>query len=90
MASGTPTAVAADAGALAELAGEAAVEVGERSAEAWTAAIETADQRREQLVAAGLRLAARHRWPEVAAAVRGVLAEASGETIRGLAPPGPR
>ena len=78
MACGTPTAVAADAGALAELAGEAAVEVGERSPEAWTAAIETADQRREELVAAGLRLAARHRWPAVAAAVREVLEEAAG------------
>jgi glycosyltransferase involved in cell wall biosynthesis len=90
MASGTPTAVAADAGALGELAGAAAVGVSERSAEAWMQAIASADERRAQLVPAGLRLATRHRWPAVAAAVRGVLAEAAGDANRGLAPPGPR
>jgi glycosyltransferase involved in cell wall biosynthesis len=78
MASGTPVAVAAEAGALGELAGDAAIKVTERSAEAWAAAIATARERRDGLVAAGLERAARHRWPQVAAAVRGVLAEAAG------------
>jgi glycosyltransferase involved in cell wall biosynthesis len=78
MASGTPVVVAAAAGALGELAGDAAIQVGERSGEAWAAAIATARQRRTELVEAGLKRAAAHRWPEVAAAVRGVLAQAAG------------
>jgi D-inositol-3-phosphate glycosyltransferase len=77
MASATPVVVAAEAGALAELAGDAAVQVTDRSPEAWEAAIGEADRRRDELVAAGLSRAARHRWPEVAAAVRGVLEEAA-------------
>jgi glycosyltransferase involved in cell wall biosynthesis len=78
MASGTPVAVAANAGALGELAGDAAVEVGDRSGEAWAAGIERADRRRAELVPKGLARAARHRWPQVAAAVRRVLREAAG------------
>ena len=77
MASGTPVAVAAGAGALDDLAGDAAVRVTERSGEAWAAAIATARERREALVEAGLERAAGHRWPQVAAAVRGVLAAAA-------------
>jgi glycosyltransferase involved in cell wall biosynthesis len=90
MASGTPTVVAADAGALGELAGDAAVTVGERSADAWVAAIATATERRETLVPAGLRLAAGHRWPEVAAAVRGVLEAAARDGRAAPASPEPR
>ncbi|MEA2360961.1 MAG: hypothetical protein QOD71_106 [Thermoleophilaceae bacterium] len=78
MASGTPVVVAAGAGALDEVAKDAAVSVTERSGEAWAAAIATAGERREGLVRAGLERAAKHRWPQVAAAVRGVLAEAAG------------
>ncbi len=72
MASGTPVVVPADAGALTELAGDAAVRVAERTPDAWAAAIAQAGERRDGLVDAGLRRAARHRWPQVAAAVRGV------------------
>jgi glycosyltransferase involved in cell wall biosynthesis len=78
MASGTPVAVAAGAGALAEVAGDAAVQVHERTPEAWLAAIERAGRERAQLVERGLQRAATHRWPRVAAAVRSVLAQAAG------------
>jgi glycosyltransferase involved in cell wall biosynthesis len=78
MASGTPVVVAADAGALAEVAAGAAVEVPERTPEAWTAAIERATAERERLTELGLARAAEHRWPAVAARVRAVLAEAAG------------
>jgi glycosyltransferase involved in cell wall biosynthesis len=74
MASGTPAVVARDAGALAEVAGDAAIQVAERTPEAWLHGIEEARARREQLVPKGLERAARHRWPQVAAAVRKVLA----------------
>jgi glycosyltransferase involved in cell wall biosynthesis len=77
MASGTPAVVAADAGALAEVAGEAALRVDERTPAAWTAAIAQARQRREELVRAGLRQSGQQRWPQVAAAIREVLAEAA-------------
>jgi glycosyltransferase involved in cell wall biosynthesis len=77
MASGTPVVVAADAGALGEVAGDAAIQVSERTGEAWAAAIAAAEERREALVAAGLRRAAGYRWPQVAAAVREVLREAA-------------
>jgi glycosyltransferase involved in cell wall biosynthesis len=77
MASGTPAVVAADAGALEEVAGEAALVVAERTPEAWTGAIAQARERRETLVGAGLRQSGRHRWPQAAAAVRAVLAEAA-------------
>jgi glycosyltransferase involved in cell wall biosynthesis len=77
MASATPAVVAADAGALGEVAGAAAIQVGERTGEAWAAAIASARERRAKLTAAGLERAAEHRWPRVAEAVRGVLAEAA-------------
>jgi glycosyltransferase involved in cell wall biosynthesis len=77
MASGTPVVVAAGAGALDELAGEAAIKVTERSGEAWAAAIAAARERREALVPAGLERAGEHRWSQVAVAVRAVLAEAA-------------
>jgi glycosyltransferase involved in cell wall biosynthesis len=77
MASGTPVVVTAGAGALGELAGDAAVQVTERSGEAWAVAIATARARRDELVVAAAEGAAEHRWPAVAAAVRGVLAEAA-------------
>jgi glycosyltransferase involved in cell wall biosynthesis len=77
MASGTPVAVAAGAGALGELADDAAIQVTERSGEAWAAAIATARERRAELVGAGMKRAAEHRWPAVAAAVRRVLTEAA-------------
>jgi glycosyltransferase involved in cell wall biosynthesis len=77
MASGTPVVVAADAGALGEVAGEAAIQVGERTGEAWAAAIASARERGAELTAAGLERAAEHRWPRVARAVREVLAEAA-------------
>ena len=78
MASGTPAVVAADAGALAEVAGDAAIRVAERTPEAWIGGIEEATRRREELIRTGLERAARHRWPQVAAAVRAVLSEAAG------------
>jgi len=77
MASGTPVVVSAGAGALGELAGGAAIQVAERSGEAWAAALATARERRAELVEAGVKRAAGHRWPAVAAAVRRVLAEAA-------------
>jgi glycosyltransferase involved in cell wall biosynthesis len=78
MASGTPAVVAADAGALAEVAGDAALTVADRTPEAWTRAIAEARERRESLVRVGLQRAGLHRWPQVAAAVRVVLSEAAG------------
>jgi glycosyltransferase involved in cell wall biosynthesis len=78
MASGTPVAVAANAGALGELAGDAAIEVADRTGEAWAAGIAQAVERREELVAKGLERAAGHRWPQVATGVREVLREAAG------------
>jgi glycosyltransferase involved in cell wall biosynthesis len=78
MASGTPAVVAADAGALGEVAGDAAVQVEQRTPEAWLAAIAAAVERRDALVPAGLERAARHRWPQVAAEVRRVLELAAG------------
>ena len=78
MACGTPVAIASNAGALGELAGDAAIEVAERTGEAWAAGIAQAQERREELVARGLERAAGHRWPRVAAAVREVLREAAG------------
>jgi glycosyltransferase involved in cell wall biosynthesis len=77
MASGTPAVVSAGAGALGELAGDAAIKVTDRDGAAWAAAIATARERRTELVRAGLERAARHRWPQVAAAVRAVLADAA-------------
>ena len=78
MASATPVVVAAQAGALTEVTGEAAVQVPDRSPQAWQAAIAEATANRDALVASGLRRAEGHRWPQVAAAVRAVLVEAAG------------
>jgi glycosyltransferase involved in cell wall biosynthesis len=77
MASGTPVVVAADAGALTEVTAGAAVEVGDRTPEAWVAGVERARRERDQLVERGLERAAQHRWPQVAKRVREVLAEAA-------------
>lgn len=77
MACATPVVVASPAGALAEVAGDAAVHVTERSPEAWRSAIDDALDRRATLVDRGLRRAAGFRWPVVAAAVREVFEEAA-------------
>jgi glycosyltransferase involved in cell wall biosynthesis len=77
MACGTPVVAAAPAGALEEVAGDAALLVRERRAEAWLAAVAEAMARREELADRGLQRAAAHRWPAVAAAMRAVLAEAA-------------
>jgi glycosyltransferase involved in cell wall biosynthesis len=77
MASGTPVVVSTGAGALDELTGDAAIKVSERNGEAWADAIADASERRNELIRAGLERAAPHRWPQVAAAVRGVLADAA-------------
>ena len=77
MASGTPTVVAADAGALTEVTGDAAISVAERTPQAWIEAIARARAGRAELVAKGIERAARHRWPQVAESVRAVLAEAA-------------
>jgi glycosyltransferase involved in cell wall biosynthesis len=79
MASGTPAVVARDAGALAEVAGEPAIQVAERTPQAWAAGIDEARARRDELVPKGLERAKRFRWPAVADQVREVLAEAAAE-----------
>lgn len=78
MACGTPAVIAAESGGLEEISGPAAIVVSERTAAAWREALETALSRPPELVERGLRHAAHFRWPEVAAQVRGVLAEAAG------------
>jgi glycosyltransferase involved in cell wall biosynthesis len=78
MACGTPTVIAADSGGLVEVSGPAAIVVAERTPEAWRAAIDDALARPPSLIEAGLRHAARYRWPSVAAQTRDVLAEAAG------------
>jgi glycosyltransferase involved in cell wall biosynthesis len=78
MACGAPVAVAAHAGALEEVAGDAAVLVRERTAEAWRAAIDEAAARRAELVARGRERAGRYGWDRAAAAMREVLREAAG------------
>jgi glycosyltransferase involved in cell wall biosynthesis len=77
MACGTPAVIAADSGGLEEVSGPAAIVVGERSAEAWRAALERALERPPALVERGLAHAAQFRWPVVAAQTRAVLAEAA-------------
>jgi glycosyltransferase involved in cell wall biosynthesis len=77
MACGAPVVAAAPAGALEEVLGDAALLVRERRPDAWAAAIAEACARRDQLAARGVRRAATHRWPAVAAAMREVLAEAA-------------
>jgi glycosyltransferase involved in cell wall biosynthesis len=77
MACGTPAVIAADSGGLEETSGPAAIVVGERTAEAWRAALEQALRRPPALVERGLAHAAKFRWPVVAAQTRAVLAEAA-------------
>lgn len=77
MACGTPAVIAADSGGLVEISGPAAIVVAERTPEAWRAAIDDALDRPPSLIEAGLRHAARYRWPSVAAQTRDVLAEAA-------------
>lgn len=79
MASGTPAVVTADAGALADVTGDAAISVAERTPQAWLEGITRARAQREELRAKGLEQAARHRWPQVAEEVRAVLADAAAQ-----------
>jgi glycosyltransferase involved in cell wall biosynthesis len=65
MASGTPV-VATSAGALPEVAGDAAILVGERDPVALAGGIERALADRERLVRAGLQRARRYNWAETA------------------------
>jgi glycosyltransferase involved in cell wall biosynthesis len=65
MASGTPV-VATTAGALPEVAGDAAILVEERNAPALAGGIERAIADRERLRAAGLERARRYSWAETA------------------------
>lgn len=76
MACGTPAVIAADSGGLVEVSGPASIVVPERTPEAWRAAIGEALTRPPELIEAGLRHAARYRWPSVAAQTRAVLTEA--------------
>ena len=78
MACGTPAVIAADSGGLVETSGSAAVVVAERTGAAWLAGIADAARRRDSLAPIGLALAARFRWPEVAAATAEVLRAAAG------------
>jgi len=77
MACATPVVVAADSGGLEEISGPAALVVGERTPEAWRAALEQAMERPPELIERGLHHAARFTWPSVAAQTREVLAEAA-------------
>jgi glycosyltransferase involved in cell wall biosynthesis len=79
MACGTPAVVAGGSGGLEEISGGAALVVRERRADAWLPALEEAISRRHELTQAGLRLATRFRWPQVAAEVAAVLHEAARE-----------
>jgi glycosyltransferase involved in cell wall biosynthesis len=65
MASGTPV-VATTAGAIPEVAGNAAVLVPPGDAEALAGGIQRALEDRDRLVAAGLERARRFRWASVA------------------------
>jgi glycosyltransferase involved in cell wall biosynthesis len=77
MACGTPAVVAANAGALEEVSGAAAIVVGERTAEAWRDGIARARAQRGELAAAGIAHAARFRWADIAARTREVLQAAA-------------
>ena len=78
LACGTPPVIAAGSGGLEEISGRAAVVVGERTPEAWRAAIAGARARRDELAAAGAEVARAYRWDDVAARTRQVLREAAG------------
>jgi alpha-1,3-rhamnosyl/mannosyltransferase len=77
MACGAPVAVAAQAGALEEVAGDAAVVVRERTPDAWRAAVAEAAARRAELAERGRERAARYGWDRAAATMREVLREAA-------------
>jgi glycosyltransferase involved in cell wall biosynthesis len=85
MAAGTPVVIADPGGALAEVSGTAAVKVASRDPRAWLAAIDDATARAAQLRPLGQELAARHRWPQVAIDVLGVLREAASLSDRAAA-----
>jgi glycosyltransferase involved in cell wall biosynthesis len=76
MASGTPV-VTSRNGALAELAGGAAVLVEPRDVDAIAAGIEEAVERREELRAAGLERARAFTWEAAAKATAEVYREAA-------------
>jgi glycosyltransferase involved in cell wall biosynthesis len=76
MACGTPAVIAADSGGLEEVSGPAAIVVPERSPEVWRTGVERALARPAELIEAGLRHAAKFRWPAVAEQTRDVLTEA--------------
>jgi glycosyltransferase involved in cell wall biosynthesis len=77
MACATPVIIAADAGALTEVSGAAAVTVAERTPAAWLAGIAEARARREELTVRGSAVAARYDWADSARATRAVLAAAA-------------
>jgi glycosyltransferase involved in cell wall biosynthesis len=83
MACATPVVIAADSGGLEEISGSAAIVVRDRNPEAWRHAIETAIEQPPGLIDRGTALAARFRWPVVAAQTREVLAEAAAARTRG-------
>lgn len=77
MASGTPAVIAANAGALEEVSGAAAVVVRARTPEAWLDALAEARLRRDELAGRGLEHAAKFTWPDVARQLRAVLEDAA-------------
>jgi glycosyltransferase involved in cell wall biosynthesis len=77
MASGTPV-VTSDRGAMAEVAGGAAVLVDPLDPEAIAAGIREAEARRRELAAAGLEQARKFSWREAARATAAVYREAAG------------
>ncbi len=76
MACGTPAVIAAGSGGLEEVSGPASIVVAERSPQAWRSGLEQALVRPPELIEAGLRHAAKFRWPSVAEQTRDVLTEA--------------
>jgi glycosyltransferase involved in cell wall biosynthesis len=77
MACETPAVIAAGSGGLEEVSGPGAIVVAERTPEAWQQALELAMERPSELMGRGTALAARFRWPIVAAQTREVLGEAA-------------
>lgn len=76
MACGTPAVIAAGSGGLEEVSGPASIVVPERSPQAWRSGLERALTYPPELIEAGLRHAAKFRWPSVAEQTRDVLTEA--------------
>lgn len=79
MACQTPAVIAAGSGGLEEVSGPGAIVVGQRTPEAWVRALEAAMERPQELIERGSALAARFRWPVVAAKTREVLAQAAAQ-----------